>query len=84
MKRTTVNEFGETVVTMDRSDRGPLTKEEQQMIIHLDSFQDEYDEDCPPMPEEMFLQMQNDIEAKRRRRCLPHEPQHPKAAPGGL
>ena len=68
MKRTIVNEFGETIVTMDASDRGPLTEEEQGMILKLDDFEDEYDEECPPMPEEMFAQMMNDIEARRRAR----------------
>lgn len=66
MKQTIVNEFGETVVTMESVDRGPLTDEELAMISRLDDFDDEYDEDCPAMPEAMIIQMQRDIELRRR------------------
>ena len=59
------NEFGEQVTTMDRSDRGPLTDEEKEMIANMDNFDDEYDEDCPPMPEAMIVQMRQDIASRR-------------------
>ena len=68
MKRTTINEFGEKVVVMDGIDRGALTEEEKEMIRKLDTFEDEYDEDCPPMPETMMMQMRKDILAKRKAR----------------
>lgn len=68
MKRTITNEFGETVVTMDSMDRGPLTEEEREMIRQMDDIDDEYDEDCPPMPEAMIIQMQNDIKMRRHAR----------------
>ncbi len=66
MKTTMVNDFGESVVVMDRSDRGPLTKEELQMIADMDKVVDEYDDDCPEMPDAMISQMRRDI-AKRNR-----------------
>ena len=50
---------------MDRSDRGPLTDEEKEMIANMDNFDDEYDEDCPPMPEAMIVQMRQDIASRR-------------------
>ena len=65
MKREIINEHGEQVVTMDRSDRGPLTDEEKDMIARMDEFNDEYDEDCPPMPETMAVQMRKDIASRR-------------------
>lgn len=65
MKRQIINEFGEQVTTMDRSDRGPLTDEERKMIANMDDFEDEYDEECPPMPEAMIVQMRQDIASKR-------------------
>ena len=42
---------------IDSSDRGPLTAEELDMISRMDDIVDEYDEDCPPMPEAMMVQM---------------------------
>ena len=60
MKRTVVNELGERVVVMDRSDRGPLTDEERDVIARLDDVIDEYDEDCPEVPEAMAVQMRED------------------------
>ena len=66
MKQTIVNEFGETVVTMESVDRGSFTDEELAMISRLDDFDEEYDEDCPAMPEAMIIQMQRDIESRRR------------------
>ena len=65
MKREIINEHGEHVVTMDRSDRGPLTDEEKDMIARMDEFNDEDDEDCPPMPDAMAVQMRNDIASRR-------------------
>ena len=64
MKKLTLNEYGEQVVTMEKKDRGPLTEEEKQMIADLDNFDDVYDEDCPPMPVEMVEQMKKDIKAR--------------------
>ena len=55
--RVIVNEFGEQVVTMNRSDRGPLSDEEKRMIADMDDLEDEDDEDCPPMPDAMIIQM---------------------------
>ncbi len=70
MKKLTINEYGEQVMTMKKSDRGPLTQEEKQMIADLDSFEDEYDENCPPMPTEMAEQMRKDIETRIRERKI--------------
>ena len=70
MKQTIINEFGETVVTMASSDRGSLTAEELEMIRRMDDVEDEYDEDCPAMPEAMIIQMQKDIEARGRTRMV--------------
>ena len=69
MKRTVTNEMGEIVVMMDRSDRGPLTEEELEMINQLEDFVDEEDDECPPMPEEMFVEMERDTDARRRIRA---------------
>lgn len=69
MKKTVTNELGEIVVMMDRSDRGPLTEEELDMLGRPDDFADEEDDECPPMTEEMFAQMERDIELKRRIRA---------------
>ena len=68
MRQTITNENGETIVRIDSSDRGPLTAEELDMISRMDDIIDEYDEDCPPMPEAMMTQMRNDIELRRRNR----------------
>ena len=68
MRQTITNENGETIVRIDSSDRGPLTAEEIDMINRMDDIVDEYDEDCPPMPEAMMIQMRNDIESRRRSR----------------
>ena len=70
MKKTMINEFGEHIVIMDRSDRGPLTKEEQVMLADMDAFEDTYDEDCPEMPEEMILQMRKDIADRNRQSTM--------------
>ncbi len=70
MKIISVNEYGEQVVTMKRSDRGPLTDEEEQMIANLEGFEDKYDEDCPPMSEEMIEQMRKDIEVRKEQNRL--------------
>ena len=69
MKRTMINEYGESVVTMDSADRGPLTAEEVEKIHQMDDIIDEYDEDCPPIPEAMIVQMQNDIRSRRARKA---------------
>ena len=66
MKKETINELGEHIVTMNSADRGPLTEEEKDMIAHLNEVEDEYDEDCPPMPEAMRLQMMQDIAARNK------------------
>ena len=66
MKETVINEYGEEVVTMDLSDRGPLTDEEQKMIEDMDSVEDIYDDDCPEMPDAMKIQMRLDIAARQR------------------
>ena len=68
MRQIITNENGETIVRIDSSDRGPLTAEELEMISRMDDIVDEYDEDCPPMPEAMMIQMRNDIESRRRSR----------------
>ena len=68
MRQTITNENGETIIRIDSSDRGPLTAEEIEMISRMDDIVDEYDEDCPPMPEAMMIQMRNDIESRRRSR----------------
>ena len=68
MKQTITNENGETIVRIDSLDREPLTAEEIDMINRMDDIVDEYYEDCPPMPEEMMIQMRNDIELRRRNR----------------
>ena len=65
MRKTVINENGEQLVVMDRSDRGPLTEEERQMIAAMDDFEDELDEDCPAMPEAMAEQMRQDIAQRR-------------------
>jgi hypothetical protein len=67
MKKLTLNEYGEQVVTMEKSDRGPLTEEEKQMIADLDTFEDMYDEECPPIPAEMAEQMKKDINSGTRK-----------------
>ena len=61
MKNMMINEFGERIVVMDRSDRGPLTDEERTMISNMDNIVDQYDDDCPEIPEEMIVQMRIDI-----------------------
>ena len=83
MKRRIINEYGEQVVTINSSDRGPLTRDEQEMIRRMDDIIDEYDDDCPPMPEEMIIQMQNDIEAHRRMRIV-RDTQTPVRAGGAV
>ena len=65
MKNIIVNEFGEHLVAMDRSDRGPLTEEERTMISNMDNIADEYDEDCPEIPDEMIAKMRSDIANRR-------------------
>ena len=68
MKKTVINENGEQIVVMDRSDRGPLTEEERAMIANMDSVVDEDDVDCPEIPEAMIEQMKRDIAKRRRKR----------------
>ncbi|MBO4395350.1 MAG: hypothetical protein J5819_03275 [Eubacterium sp.] len=68
MRRVVTNDLGETIVTIDAADRGPLSEEELEMISRMDDIEDEYDEDCPPIPEAMICQMRNDIEKKRHSR----------------
>ena len=66
MKRSIINEFGESVIVIDSSDRGPLTDEEIKMMENLEAFTDEYDEDCLPMPEAMVSQIKSDIANKKK------------------
>ena len=61
MKNMIINEFGEHLVIMDRSDRGPLTEEERSMIANMDKIVDDYDDECPEMPRDMIIQMRRDI-----------------------
>ena len=65
MPRTVVNEFGETVVTMTLQERGPLTDEERRMIRNARNMSPVFDEDCPPMPDAMRRQIEEDIASKR-------------------
>lgn len=60
MIRKVINELGERVIVMDRSDRGPLTDDERSVIAQLDDVIDEYDEDCSEVPEAMAVQMRAD------------------------
>ena len=59
--RTTVNEFGQEVVTMSLSESGPLTDEEQLILREARDRAPVYDEDCPPMPEAMHRQIRDEI-----------------------
>lgn len=69
MKKT-VNEFGEQVVTMTLSERGPITEKEINEIRAARKRVHEYDEDCPPIPEAMHKQIRDGIarrnESKQR------------------
>ena len=64
----TINEYGETVVTMTLNERGPLTESERQMIREARNRTPVYDEDCPPMPAAMHRQIQRDISNRRLER----------------
>ena len=64
----TVNEYGETVVTMTLDERGSLTEDERQMIRAARNRTPVYDEDCPPMPSAMHRQIQRDISNRRLER----------------
>ena len=68
MKRVIINEMGERMVTMDREDRGPLTEEEMEMIRQAGKIPYIYDEDCPPMPDDMIAAMRQDA-AERKAEC---------------
>ena len=59
--RTTVNEFGQEVVTMSLSERGPLTDEELRILREARNKPPVYDEDCPPIPEAMHRQIRSEI-----------------------
>ena len=61
MKQSYISEYGEHIVVMDRKDRGLLNENEKIMLANMDSIVDEYDEDCPPMPQAMADQMRADI-----------------------
>ena len=64
--KQTINEFGEQVITMTLDERGPLSQEELQMLRNAQTMDPVFDEDCPPMPEEMHLEIQRNIANKRR------------------
>ncbi len=66
MKTTMINDAGERIVIMDRSDRGPLSDEERDMLSHMDDIVDDYDDECPMMPDAMIKQMRRDINDRRK------------------
>ncbi len=58
---STVNEFGEKVVTMSMKERGPLTDKELHMLADARIKERVFDEDCPPIPEAMHEQIRKDM-----------------------
>ncbi len=64
--RTTINEYGEQVVTMTLEERGPLTQAEKDMIRSAQLRPSVYDEDCPPMTTEQLLDMKPGYFSKRK------------------
>ncbi len=62
---SSVNEFGEKVVTMSMKERGPLTDKELNMLDEARKKGHVYDEDCPPIPDAMHEQIIKDMAVKR-------------------
>ena len=71
MKRETINEFGETVITMTLGDLEPLTDADRKMLRSAAARPVTFDEDCPPMSEEMIAQMEQDISEKGENNQIP-------------
>lgn len=63
MRRTYIDEHGDTIVQIDAEDLGPLTQEQIAMIERAAKKPITYDEDCPPMSEEMKARMRERIQA---------------------
>ncbi len=59
--RSSVNEFGEKVVTMSMKERGPLTDKELNMLAEARNKGHVYDEYCPPIPDAMHEQIRKDV-----------------------
>lgn len=66
MKDLTLNEYGETVIRMIGSDLNPLTKEQIDMLQAASEKEYVYDEDCPPLDDEMLLKMEQDTMEKQK------------------
>ena len=67
MRNTVINENGETVVVINAPNLNPLTREQIDMIEAATQREYEYDEDCPPMDEDMLMQMDRDTEHQTKR-----------------
>ena len=65
MKKKMKNEFGEQVVTMTLDDIEPLTEKDILMIKAAKKKPVVYDEDCPPMTDEMLNQMKEEIKERK-------------------
>ena len=66
MKDLTINEYGETVIRMIGPDLNPLTKEQIDMLQTASEKEYVYDEDCPPLDDEMLLRVEQDIIEKQK------------------
>ena len=64
--RTYIDDHGHEIVEMTIQDRGPLTEEQKQRLRNARYMPQEYDEDCPPMSEDMHRAIQKMITEKRK------------------
>ena len=64
--RTYIDDHGKEIVEMTIQERGPLTEEQKERLRNARNIPQEYDEDCPPMPEDMHRAIQSMITEKRK------------------
>ena len=61
-----VNEHGEHMVSMTFDEIGAVTEDDREMLRKAREMQPVYDEDCPPMSEDMHRAIQKQIAQKRK------------------
>ena len=71
MKKQIVNENGEIVIRMNAPDLQPLTDKQINMIEAASKKEYVYDEDCPPLDDELLLMFDHDIAEMKKTTSLP-------------
>lgn len=70
MREQTVDEHGETIIRINASTNRTLTAEQIEMIERASERPSVYDEECPPMSDELKNRMQRAILLKKQHKAM--------------